>query len=235
MIHIIIVEDNILFNNTIKEEVTRILFSKDLEYRIFQFYDFDEEFDQVMKSEIPLKIYILDIETPSACGIDITRKIRTTDMESIIIFLTNYDEFGSLLLKDEIMFLSFILKNQFKVRLPNAIEKALQIIYSKKILKFWDQKIKYTIPMNDILYVTTNTVKQKTVLVTSYSVFEINKTLIEMEKILDENFVKSHRSCIVNTKRIVSVNKNLHIITFDNGDRTGLMNDQFKKNYLKDD
>lgn len=31
----------------------------------------------------------------------------------------------------------------------------------KKRLKFWDQKIKYTIPMNDILYVTTNTVKQK--------------------------------------------------------------------------
>lgn len=56
-----------------------------------------------------------------------------------------------------------------------------------------------------------------------------------MEKILDENFVKSHRSCIVNTKRIVAVNQNLHIITFDNGDRTGLMNDQFKKKYLKED
>ena len=127
------------------------------------------------------------------------------------------------------MFLAFIIKNQFKKRLPIVIEKALQAINSKKILKFWDQKIKYTIPMNDILYITTNTIKQKSVIVTSYSVFEINKTLIEMEAMLDNRFVKSHRSCIVNTKRIIAINKNLHVITFDNGDRTGLMNDQLKK------
>lgn len=119
------------------------------------------------------------------------------------------------------MFLAFIIKNQFKKRLPIVIEKALQAINSKKI--------KYTIPMNDILYITTNTIKQKSVIVTSYSVFEINKTLIEMEAMLDNRFVKSHRSCIVNTKRIIAINKNLHVITFDNGDRTGLMNDQLKK------
>ena len=53
--------------------------------------------------------------------------------------------------------------------------------------------------------------------------------MIEIEKMLDENFEKSHRSCIVNNKRIVAINKRMHIITFDNGEQTGLMNDEFKR------
>lgn len=229
MINFIIVEDNSVFNNIIKNEIDKIMFPEDIEYHISTFLDFNDNFKKAMTSNMPSKIYILDIETPSASGIDIARKIRLVDTESIIIFLTSHDEFGDILLKDEIMFLAFIIKTEYRERLPKAIKIALQTLGNRKMIEFVDQKVKYTIPMNSILYVTTNTLKQKTVIVTNYSVFQINKSLRKVEKMLDHNFERCHRACIVNKKRIVAINKNLHVITFDNGQRTGLMNDKFKK------
>lgn len=233
MINFIIVEDNSMFNNIIQNEVNKIMFSEDIEYRITSFLDFNEEFKKIMTNNMPSKIYILDIETPTSSGIDMARRIRLLDTESIIIFLTNYNEFGDILLKDEIMFLSFIIKPEYQKRLPKSIKTALRTLGNRKMVEFVDQKIKYTIPMNSILYVTTNKLKQKTVIVTNYSIFQINKPLREIEKMLDYNFERSHRACIVNVRRIISINKNLHVITFDNGERTGLMNDKFKKKFLK--
>ena len=43
---------------------------------------------EVIENKMPFKIYLLDIETPSASGIDIARKIRSKDVDSVIIFLT---------------------------------------------------------------------------------------------------------------------------------------------------
>ena len=229
MINFIIVEDNKYFNGIVKNEIDKIMFHEPMAYHIHLFYDFDQKFEKIMNSDLPLKIYILDIEAPSDDGLNIARKIRENDMDSIIIFLTQYKEFGSILLQDEIMFLAFIVKSKYEKRLSSAIKKAVKMVGTKQAIRFTDQKIVYTIPLHDILYITTNTMKQKTVIKTDYTTFEVNKTMIEIEKMLDENFEKSHRSCIVNNKRIVAINKRMHIITFDNGEQTGLMNDEFKR------
>ena len=229
MINFIIVEDNKYFNGIVKNEIDKIMFHEPMAYHIHLFYDFDQKFKKIMNSDLPLKIYILDMEAPSDDGINIARKIRENDMDSIIIFLTQYKEFGSILLQDEIMFLAFIVKSKYEKRLSSAIKKAVKMVGTKQAIRFTDQKIVYTIPLHDILYITTNTMKQKTVIKTDYTTFEVNKTMIEIEKMLDENFEKSHRSCIVNNKRIVAINKRMHIITFDNGEQTGLMNDEFKR------
>ena len=229
MINFIIVEDNKYFNGIVKNEIDKIMFHKPMAYHIHLFYDFDQKFKKIMNSDLPLKIYILDIEAPSDDGINIARKIRENDMDSIIIFLTQYKEFGSILLQDEIMFLAFIVKSKYEKRLSSAIKKAVKMVGTKQAIRFTDQKIVYTIPLHDILYITTNTMKQKTVIKTDYTTFEVNKTMIEIEKMLDENFEKSHRSCIVNNKRIVAINKRMHITTYENGEQTGLMNDEFKR------
>ena len=229
MVNFILVEDNNRFNEMLKNEINKIMFRETNDYKIWSFFDFNDEFKEVMKKDLSCKIYILDIMAPSDDGVNIAREIRETDIDSIIIFLTNHKKFGTILLQDEIMFLSFIVKSKYQERLESAIKKALTIVGKKQAIRFIDQKIVYMIPLKDILYVTTNTVKQKTVIRTDYTIFEVNKTLIEIEKMLDDRFEKSHRSCIVNMDRIVAVNKKLHIITFDNGEQTGLMNDEFKK------
>ena len=57
--------------------------------------------------------------------------------------------------------------------------------------------------------------------------FKIGKTLNAIMELLDANFVQTHRSCIINTNRIVSVNKSKRLVTFDNGETIDLVSDKF--------
>ena len=79
-----------------------------IEFQTHLYNDYNKNFDDIIKSKIPFKIYLLDIETPSGSGIDIARKIRSKDVDSVIIFLTVHEELGSTILKNDLMFLSFI-------------------------------------------------------------------------------------------------------------------------------
>ena len=108
MVNIIICDDNEKDRKNIVEVVNKFAVSNNLEYLMHVFSDYDKSFEKIINEKIPSKIYLLDIETPSASGIDIARKIRNKDLESVIIFLTAHDELGTVILKNDLMFLSFI-------------------------------------------------------------------------------------------------------------------------------
>ena len=81
-----------------------------------------------MKSKIPSKVYILDIEAPSGSGIDIARMIRQRDIDSVIIFLTSHDELGYTILKSQFMCLTFISKyDNYVGNLKSALKKAVKM------------------------------------------------------------------------------------------------------------
>ena len=46
---------------------------------------------------------------------------------------------------------------------------------------------------------------------------------------LNDDFIKTHKSCIVNKSRILSINYNKNIITFDNGIGTDLLSNKYRK------
>ena len=79
-------------------------------------------------------IYILDIEIPdSISGIDIARKIRKKDWNSIIIFVTSHVEMGYEALKAQIMLLDFICKqNDCSNSLIKTLKKAINKVNDKK-------------------------------------------------------------------------------------------------------
>ena len=107
----------------------------------------------------------MDIETKNSSGIDVARKIREKDVDSIIIFLTSHDELGYTILKSEFFFLSFICKfDNYESKLESAIKKALNILGKKNIIRFEDQGALYTIPANDILYITRDSIERKCVI-----------------------------------------------------------------------
>ena len=176
------------------------------------------------------KIYILDIETPSASGIDVVRKIREKDIDSLIIFLTSHDELGYTILKSEFMFLSFICKfDDYEKKLTASIKKAIRIVGEKQSLRLTDHSVVYTIPLSDILYLYRDSVDRKTIIKTDYSEFRVNKPLSELIQLLNGSFKHSHRSCIVNMDRIISVDKKNNVIMFDGGETIDMVNSDFKK------
>lgn len=230
MVNVIICDDNNKDKNNILEIVNSFMIKNKIEYKTHVYDDYNKRFDEIIESKIPFKIYLLDIETPSGSGIDIARKIRQKDVDSVIIFLTVHEELGNIILKNDLMFLSFINKfDNYKSRLTNSLKKALNLLKQKRILKFTDRNVVYTINIDDILYLTKESFERKTIIKTDYTEFKVNKTLAELVEMLDDRFIQTHRSCYINNDRKAKIDRMKRIITFDNGETTDLLSDKYRK------
>ena len=203
---------------------------KKLEYKSYLFDDYNNKFNNILNTKLPFKIYLLDIETPSASGIDIARKIRMNDVDSVIIFLTGHEELGNIILKNDLMFLSFINKfDDFENRLNNSLNKALELLKNRKVIRINDRNTLYTIILDDILYITKDSYERRTIIKTDYAEIKINMTMQEVIDMLDDRFIQTHRACYINDERKVKVDKTEKIITFDNGETIDLLSDKYKK------
>lgn len=231
MVHFIVGEDHKKVHEQITERIQQMMMKNNIAYEIHHFYDYDKSFIKMITKNIPNKIYILDIETPSNTGIEMARKIRETDIDSMILFLTAYhSKYKETILESEFMFLAFLSKKKdFLTKLEQKLQIALQRIDQKHAIRFYDQSILYTIPMKDILYITTDTQARKTLIITDYTTFKVNQSLYEIGSLLNEHFTKTHRSCIVNKKRIIYIDIKNRRIYFDNQTQIDLISREYKK------
>jgi len=229
MISFIICDDNIADRNRIEKVVDKFMMSNQFEYKKYLFDDYNDSFLDIIRRKLSFKIYILDIEAPTRSGIDVARIIRTRDINSVLIFLTGHNELVETVAKNDFLFLAFI--NKFdgcEERLMIALDESLKIFGTKKILDFKDNGTFYTICLDDILYISKDSVERKCTITTDYAEFKIGKTLNEIEKLLDSNFTKSHRSCIINTKRVAAFYNKEKIIKFDTGKEIDIISKTFK-------
>lgn len=230
MVNIIICDDNERDRNNILKTVNKFIQNNKVEAKIHLFNDYNNYFDEIIKSPMIYKIYLLDIETPSRSGIDVARQIRKNDTDSVIIFLTGHEELGNIVLKNDLMFLSFINKfDNLDLRLTKSLKKALTLLNKKQIIKFKDKNILYTIDINSILYITKESFERKTIIKTDYAEFKVSKSLAEIINMLDSRFVQTHRACYINYDRKIKIDKTNKIITFDNGETIDLISDKYKK------
>ena len=234
MINFIICDDKVEILSSVKEIIAKVMMKNNYAYKIHSFTEYDQEFYKVMNQRLSNKIYILDIETKHSSGIDVARKIRIKDVNSVIIFLTSHDELGSVLLRDEIMFLTFINKlDNYKKRLASAIRKSVQVIGKSKILRFEHHGAIFTIPEKDILYITRDAVERKIIIVTDTTEFKLSKSLNEMLNLLSNDFVQSHKSCIINKSRINMVDKRNKCIIFDTGVKLEFLSRKYIEGVIK--
>lgn len=230
MIEFIICDDSKNITDKVQNTIADVMMKNKLVYRTLVYNDYNNAFVKLVEARECIRIYILDIVTPSGSGIDAARIIREKDMESIIIFLTGHEEFGDTILKKELWFLSFINKfDDSDNRLKKSLKKALQILNVQTKLHFEEKGVIYNISLNDILYITRDSVDRKSVIKTERNEYRTYKTLIELLKLVDDRFKQTHRACIVNTERVTSINRNKKIIQFDNGTQIDLLSDKYKK------
>ena len=224
MINFIICDDVKKYREMAEKVIDAYMMKNKVEYKTHN------SFMKIVESKLSFKIYILDIETPSKSGIDIARYIRNKDVDSVLIFLTGHQELGNVVIKNDFLFLSFINKfDNCEERLKKSIDKALQVFKIKSIVKFKDNGIFYTIPQDDILYITRDSVDRKCIIITDYNEFKVGKSLSELESMVNDNFVKTHRACIVNRRRVLSFSKSLKQVVFDNGTTSDLISTRFDK------
>ncbi len=234
MIKFVVYEDEKVFRNNIKTVIKDVMKQNDKEYIVKEFDKFDDKLKQEITSKTPA-IYILDIEVPdSISGIDLARKIRKQDWNSIILMVTSHADLGYEALKAQIMLLDFISKyNDYKISMERALNKAISKLDNKKVLIFESNNITYKIYTDDILYIVKDTVDRKIIIKTEYNQIVINETLINIEKMLDKRFFKSHRSCLVNVDKIVKIDWKDNLIYFTNGEVIDYIS-KYKKKGLKE-
>lgn len=230
MINFIVIDDIKKYVDLICEIITKTMMRNKFMYKTHVFNEYDDKFNKIMMSDIPSKIYIMDIETKESSGIDIARKIRKFDIDSIIIFVTVHNEAGMVLLQDDLMFLSFLSKfDDFEKKLSNSIVKALDFIHRSVSIRFIDRGTIYSIPVSDILYVTKESKSRKSIIKTSCGEYSINLTLREIIDLCGDSLVQTHRCCFVNMNRVRVIDKRRCIIEFDNGEMIDLLSSNYKK------
>lgn len=222
MIEAIICDDDKSCRSAVASVVKKFFREKEIPCKIMEYSDYNDRF---IRDIVPggKKIYILDIETPSRSGIDVARIIRKRDVESIIIFVTGYEEFSKLVLKKNIMCLSFINKfDNLTENLKESLEESLHFFQTNKVLRITDNGVTYNIRLNTILYFTRDSLDRRTVIKCDKTEYKLKMTLTEVKEILGDKFIQTHRSCFVNEQRIETIDHKNKIITFDNGVTTDL-------------
>ncbi|MBD7916623.1 response regulator transcription factor, partial [Clostridium sp. Sa3CUN1] len=145
--------------NKVKIISNKLLFLANID-RFFTGIELIEEIKYGMKYDI---IY-LDIELDNENGIDVARKIREIDMNVLIIYITNYENFAKEAFEvNAFRFLNKPIDNiLFERYFINAKDMLLN---NNQYFYYKYNKINYKIKLNEIIYFESD--KRKTYIVTS--------------------------------------------------------------------
>jgi two-component system LytT family response regulator len=180
------------------------------EYEVVQDASNGEEFIQLVMKEEP-DIVLVDINMPGLNGMEAVKICKERLPSLQVIFTTGYDEFA--VEAFNISAADYIVKPIERTRLFIALEKAKKLIQlnsSPNQLKKTVNKLAIKsnntflyLSVDDILYAEKE--GRKTILHTKNSYFETSESLQELEGKLPNQFYKTHRSFLVNLKKITKI------------------------------
>lgn len=233
MLNFIIVNNDENFNKNIKNVITKAMFDENIDYNIKLFSSDSLQLQKtVNKNEN--KIYIIDVEVNNINGIDLAKEIRKNDWTSQIIFITNYQINITMIIQNRLMPLDLIYKfeENFEKRLTNDIKQIIKIYHKNEHLILKNQTSIITIPLKDILYITKDSLSRKCQITTTNKTYSINETLTDIKSKLNNNFIQSHRACIINIEKVESINKINNSIIFENNHTIDLISRNYKKDII---
>lgn len=228
MYNFIVVDDQKEFIDIIGKIIKKTSDKCNFSYTLATFLDYNEEFYKQVYTYMKNKIYILDIEAPSANGIQVAEKITLTDKNSTIIFISAYEEeYLRFIVKCNANYYCSLSKSnlyiELSIKLENLIKSGIQ-----KIITISSNNTLYQVVEDDILYIVYE--KGKLLIVNeNYSII-VNKQLNDMFKLLSDNFLYSHKACIVNMLQVVDYSLVTQEIIFKNGKKCNLIS----RKYIKD-
>lgn len=192
------------------------------EYEVIDEIDNGKELLDAINQSKP-DLVLVDINMPYMNGMDAIKDSVNVYPNLHYIFVTAYDDYAAEAFN--INAIDYVVKPIQKKRVFAALEKALSYLKKDagKILKQADGKLEvkfgrelYFISLKDILYVEK--IERKLYIHTPYKVYETIDTLERFQEQLDERFIFSHRSYIINVKRLshITVSGKTYLAYFSN-------------------
>lgn len=157
-------------------------------------------------------ILLLDIEMGETDGVDLAKKVRWEDENLQIVFITGYPDYiGE---GYEVAALHYLMKPVDREKLFMVLDRAVTNLQKRKravVLPIDGEAVK--VPMEEIQYVEA--FSHSVSVVTTKGIYELRKSLSEMETLLGEGFVRCHRSYLVGLHFVAGLSKTK--VTLDNG------------------
>lgn len=174
-------------------------------------------------------VYFLDVDLNLGTdynGFTLAAEIRRLDPRGFIIFITSHGEMGLHTFQYHLEVMDYILKDK-PTEVIKRIEECLADSYSKYVKLqehcedvFIVKKQSNTIylKMNDILYLQTSISPHQIQIFTKTQILSIYDTLTDCERNLSADFLRCHKSYLVNKKHIIEIRKRKKELVIDNGD-----------------
>ncbi|UXU84300.1 DNA-binding response regulator [Mammaliicoccus sciuri] len=213
---IFICDDNINHLNKIKLIIEHYILFHEEQFRIEKATTSLSSFlEYIDNNEINEAIYFLDVDFKQDMnGIDLALRIKQLDVCARIIFISSYNNYATLTLKNKIEPVDYINKLQDIDDLQNEIISCLKYCYnsivaqkqqSKSIFKFSINSSIYFININEIIFIENSKIPHVLTLVTKSSRYNFYDKISRIDKEYEALF-KISRSCIVNPLNITQIN-----------------------------
>jgi two-component system response regulator AgrA len=172
-------------------------------------------------------IYFLDIELKDSNldGIMIGKRVRDLDPLGKIIYVTSHTDLSMSILKNNIEPTDYIIKEDI-FDLKENVERILSKIFEdvqttplqKDIFKIeFNDEIKF-LPIKDIQYFSTSPgTPHKLEVHLTHAQMQFYDKIKKIEK-MNHHFIRCHKSYVINTQNVQTINKKTREITLTNGE-----------------
>ncbi|MBR0350969.1 MAG: response regulator transcription factor [Clostridia bacterium] len=211
MLNFVICDDNLKIVERLTEMLDNIFMKNNYEASVtFTTNSADEVLDHVKFNKAD--VILLDINLKSnKTGLDVAEEIRNQNKDTYLIFLTGHLEFALVAYKYKTF--DYIAKPITQERLEMTINRLFDDIYSKpkKYIKLDNKNT--IIDEAEVNYIKRD--GMKLVFNTNCRDYEIYSSFNKVQDKLPENFVRCHKSYIINVDRISNVEPTRHRVFFN--------------------
>ena len=228
MLNFVICDDNQNMLNKLNKMFDSIFISNNIDAAVtFQSTNPDEVLDFAASHTVD--VFILDIQLKSSMsGLDLAQKIRQSNKDCYIIFTTGHLEYS--LLAYKLKTFDYIAKPITIERLEETVLRLVDDINGqpKKYIKIDNKNT--LVDESEILYIKRE--GMKLIYHTVAKNYEAYSSFAKMEPLLPDNFLRCHKSFVVNVNKIVHVEPVSNVIYF-NDDSTCEIGPKYKKEILE--
>lgn len=226
VIKVAICDDDVATTGKIESMLYGIVKGKFIQIDIEVFWK-GKHLEKAVKNNACFDIIFLDIEMEGEDGITVAKRIRETDKNVLIVYVTSYESYMQE--SFSVRPFRFLVKPVGEVQMAACFEAAFEEISSAdSYFRYNYQRLNRKILIRDIYYFESR--RRKVYITTEKEVLEFYGKLNEIEKSLKASkgiFLRVHQSFLVNYKHIEGLAYDF--IVMDNGKRISISEDRRKR------
>ena len=228
MLNFVLCDDNFNAIEKLSKMLNSILISHNLKGQITYSTTNPNDLLKFVKNN-PTDVLLLDIDLKSSTsGLQIAEKIRAVDKDIYIIFVTGHFEFSMVAYRYKTF--DFLQKPLTKERFEETILRLYSDIFGNKTDYIKLDNDKTVIKENTIRFIKKD--GMKVIFHTDTRDYETYSSFSKISDMLPYNFVRCHKSYIVNIDKITDIDMNDNLVFFNKTDKC-YIGPKYKNNFME--